>query len=80
MARPLAAIEAEICPLGPPDQERLLGALLEEPMAPPDPDVERAWLEAVQRRSHELDAGRVGTVPVADVLHRRVPRSSTREV
>ena len=37
--------------------------LLEELDGPPDPDVEAAWLDEVQRRSRELDEGSVKAVP-----------------
>jgi putative addiction module component (TIGR02574 family) len=70
MARSIADIEEEIRALQRPEQERLLRALLEELDGPADADVDRMWLEEVQRRSAELDAGRVETVPAEDVFER----------
>ena len=63
MARAVSEIEKEIRGLEPDDQEHLLRALLEELDGPPDPNVERAWLEEAQRRSRELDAGTLATIP-----------------
>jgi hypothetical protein len=68
MARAVSEIEQEIRARDPDDQEHLLGALLEELDGPPDADVERAWLEEAQRRSHELDTGAVETLPTAEVF------------
>ena len=45
------------------EKERLLRTLLEELDGPPDPDVELAWLDEIQRRSRDLDAGRAKTIP-----------------
>ena len=63
MARAVSEIEDEIRGLAPGDQERLLRVLLEELEGPADPEVERAWLEEVRRRSREIDEG--GVTPVA---------------
>ncbi|MGH8286942.1 MAG: addiction module protein [Steroidobacteraceae bacterium] len=57
MARAISQIEDEIRALAPEDKERLLTLLLEELDGPADSEVESAWLEEVQRRSRELDAG-----------------------
>jgi len=51
MARAITDIEDEIRRLPAKAQERLLHVLLEELDGPPDPDVEAAWLEEIQRRS-----------------------------
>lgn len=50
------------------DQEPLLRALLEELDGPTDADVEPAWLDEAQRRSHELDTGAVQAVPAEEVF------------
>jgi hypothetical protein len=42
--------------------------LLEELDGPPDPNVERAWLEEAQRCSRELDTGAVDTIPAREVF------------
>ncbi len=68
MARAVSEIEREIRGLERGDQEQLLRALLEELNGPPDPNVERAWLEEAQRRSHELDTGAVDTIPADEVI------------
>jgi putative addiction module component (TIGR02574 family) len=70
MARAVSEIEQEIRGLDPADQEHLLRALLEELDGPPDADVERAWLEEAQRRSHELDTGAVQAIPAEEVFAR----------
>jgi putative addiction module component (TIGR02574 family) len=63
MARALSEIENEIRNLARPEQEQLLRALLEELDGPADPDAERAWLDEVQRRSADFDAGLVKSIP-----------------
>lgn len=68
MARAVSEIEREIRGLERDDQEQLLRALVEELDGPPDPNVERAWLEEAQRRSRELDAGAVDTIPANEVF------------
>jgi putative addiction module component (TIGR02574 family) len=70
MARAIAEIESEIRLLARPEQERLLRALLEELDGPVDPNAERAWLEEVQRRSAEFDAGLVKSIPAEEVFER----------
>jgi putative addiction module component (TIGR02574 family) len=70
MARAIAEIESEIRHLARPEQERLLRALLEELDGPVDPNAERAWLEEVQRRSAEFDAGLVKSIPAEEVFER----------
>ena len=70
MARAILDIEREIRTLQRPDQERLLRALLEELDGPADPDADRVWLEEVQRRSAEFDAGLVKTIPAEEVFER----------
>jgi len=68
MARALSEIESEIRALGPEDQEYLLRALLQELDGPPDSAVEEAWLDEVERRSRELDAGTVEAIPADEVF------------
>jgi putative addiction module component (TIGR02574 family) len=70
MARAISEIEKEVRSLDRPEQERLLRALLEELDGPVDPDADREWLEEVQRRSAEFDAGRVKTIPSEQVFER----------
>ena len=68
MARAVSEIEQEIRALPDTEKERLLRALLEELDGPPDPDVELAWLDEIQRRSRDLDAGLVKTIPADTVF------------
>lgn len=70
MARAIVEIEQEIRSLARPEQEQLLRALLEELDGPPDADAEPAWLDEVQRRSAEFDAGLVKSVAADEVLSR----------
>ena len=68
MARAVSEIEQEIRSLPDKEKERLLRALLEELEGPPDPGVEQAWLDEIQRRSRDLDAGLVNPIPADDVF------------
>jgi putative addiction module component (TIGR02574 family) len=68
MARALADIEREIRLLPDTDKERLLRTLLDELDGPTDPNVEKAWLDEIQRRSRELDEGAVESVPAEAVF------------
>jgi putative addiction module component (TIGR02574 family) len=70
MARRISEIEKEVRGLDRLEQERLLRALLEELEGPPDSDAEQAWLEEVQRRSAEFDAGLVKAIPADEVFDR----------
>jgi len=70
MARPLEEIREEIRALSTSDKEELLRSLWEELDGPPDPDVEAAWLEEIQRRDLELEQGKVESVPAEEVFRR----------
>ena len=70
MARTTSDIEREIRGLDRSEQERLLRALLEELDGPVDSDADRIWLDEVQRRSAEFDAGLVKTIPADEVFER----------
>jgi putative addiction module component (TIGR02574 family) len=70
MARAVSEIEKEIRGLARAEQERLLRALLEELDGPIDPDAERVWLDEVQRRSADFDAGLIKTFPAEEVFER----------
>jgi putative addiction module component (TIGR02574 family) len=70
MARAVSEIEKEIRNLARPEQEQLLRALLEELDGPADPDAEQAWLDEVQRRSAEFDAGLIKAIPAEEVFAR----------
>ncbi len=68
MARAVADIEQEIRSLLDAEKERLLRALLEELDGAPDPGADQAWLEEIQRRSREFDAGLVEAIPAEKVF------------
>lgn len=68
MARAVSEIEEEIRALPDLEKERLLRALLEELDGPPEPGVEQAWLDEIQRRSKELDSGLVVAIPADEVF------------
>jgi putative addiction module component (TIGR02574 family) len=70
MARAISDIEKEIRSLDRREQERLLRALLEELDGPADMDADRAWLDEIQRRSAEFDAGQVRSIPADEVFER----------
>ncbi len=70
MSRLLATLEEELRSLSDSDKETLLRVLLEELDGPPDADAEAAWLVEVQRRSDEIDAGVVQTVPAEEAFAR----------
>ena len=68
MARAVADIEQEIRSLPDAEKERLLRALLEELDGAPDSGADQAWLEEIQRRSREFDAGLVEAIPAEKVF------------
>jgi len=68
MARAVSEIEQEIRTLPDDEKEQLLRALLEELDGAPDASAEQAWLDEIQRRSRELDAGLVETIPADQVF------------
>jgi putative addiction module component (TIGR02574 family) len=70
MARAISEIEREIRSLARPEQEQLLRALLEELDGPSDPDADRVWLDEVQRRSADFDAGLIKPIPAKEVFER----------
>ena len=70
MARAIAEIAKDIRALSLDEKKELLRALIEELDTPRDPDVEKAWLEAAQRRYRELLDGTVEGVPGRLVFER----------
>jgi hypothetical protein len=70
MARAIKDIEKEIRSLNREEKRRLLRSLIDELDTPADPNVERAWLEASQRRYRELVEGTVTGVPGRLVFER----------
>jgi hypothetical protein len=68
MARAIADIQKDIRALSEEQKVELLKSLIAELDAPADPGVERAWLEAAQRRYRELVEGKVKGIPGALVF------------
>ncbi len=63
MARAMADIHKDIQTLSDEEKGELLRQLVAELDAPADPNVEKAWLEAAQRRYQDLLSGKVRSVP-----------------
>lgn len=70
MAKAVKEIEYQIRQLSAEDRAELIRKLIAELDAPADADVERAWLEASQRRYRELVEGKVDGVPGPLVFER----------
>ncbi len=70
MAKPVKEIEQDIRALSGEDKILLLRSLVAELDAPADANVERAWLEASQRRYRELIEGKVKGIPGPLVFQR----------
>jgi putative addiction module component (TIGR02574 family) len=67
-SKPIATIQDEIRRLSAAEKEEVLRTLLEELDGPPDPDVESAWLQEVERRAGEIESGQVKCVPAEEVF------------
>lgn len=76
MARTLDEIYQEASEL--PDNERaeLAGLLLESLDGEPDPGVEAAWAEEVERRVRQIDSGEVKMIPWEQVRAELFGRAS----
>jgi len=70
MARPVSEIYTEIQQLSGPEKDELLRTLIAELDGPPDPGVDKAWLEEAQRRYREIQAAEVEAVPGELVFER----------
>jgi hypothetical protein len=70
MARAIADIQKEIQSLSNEEKGELLRTLVAELDAPADPNVEKLWLEAAQRRYRELVEGKVRGIPGRLVFER----------
>jgi putative addiction module component (TIGR02574 family) len=68
MARPVEAIQQEIRSLSDAEKEEILATLLEELDGPPDPDVEAAWTQEIDRRVREIDSGAVKCIPAEEAF------------
>jgi putative addiction module component (TIGR02574 family) len=63
MGRKLQELFREAAELPERDRAELAGLLIESLEAEPDPDVEAAWAEEVERRIRQVDAGEVEMIP-----------------
>lgn len=70
MARAIEDIEKDIRELSGEEKRELLRTLIAELDPPADPNVEKAWLEASQRRYRELVEGKVKGIPGPLVFER----------
>lgn len=75
MTREVAELFEVAAQLPEADRAELAGRLLETLHGEPDPDVETAWAEEVERRVRQIESGEVKTIPWAEVrakLHARL--------
>ncbi len=63
MARRLEQIFHEASQLPENERAELAGMLLDSLEAEPDPDIEAAWSEEVERRIRQIDSGEVKLIP-----------------
>ena len=56
------------------DRAALVGLLIESLEAEPEPDVEEAWHDEIQRRVADIEAATVETVPWEEVRRRLLDR------
>ncbi len=70
MARSVHELFDEASDLEEGDRATLAGLLLESLEGEPDPDVEAAWAEEIERRLRQIDAGQVDLIPWEDVKAR----------
>jgi hypothetical protein len=70
MARTIEDIEKDIRALSGEEKRQLLRTLIAELDTPADPNVEKVWLEASQRRYRELVEGKVKGIPGPLVFER----------
>lgn len=68
MARTIADIERDIQELSARERATLLRRLIADLDAPSEADVERAWLEASERRLAEIESGTTKTISGRQVL------------
>jgi putative addiction module component (TIGR02574 family) len=70
MTRSVVELFTEASGLEDNERAALAGLLLESLETPPDPDVEAAWAQEIDRRVRQIDAGEVELVPWEDVKKR----------
>ncbi len=79
MARSLQELLREASQLPENDRAELAGRLIQSLEGPPDPDVEAAWADEVERRIREIDEGKVKTIPWEQVRAELFGRSRERD-
>jgi len=79
MARSLQELLREASQLPENDRAVLAGRLIQSLEGPPDPDVEAAWADEVERRIREIDEGKVKTIPWEQVRAELFGRSRERD-
>ena len=62
MSRRVHDLYREAVELSESERAELAGLLLESLEAEPDPDVELAWAQEIERRVRDLDEGKVETI------------------
>ncbi len=70
MARSVVELFQEASDLEEGDRAVLAGLLLESLEGEPDPEVEAAWAEEIERRLRQIDSGEVDLIPWEDVKAR----------
>ena len=78
MPKDVTALFRDASELPERDRATLAGLLIESLEAEPDPDVEAAWNDEIQRRVADIDAGNVETIPWEDVRRRLLDRLNAR--
>lgn len=68
MSRSVTEIEQDIRALTDSEKEHVLRAILEDLDGPPDLGSDQAWLDEIQRRGHDFDAGLVESIPAENVF------------
>lgn len=63
MSRRVEELYREAAELSESDRAELAGLLLESLETEPDPAVEAAWAEEIERRVREIESGKVATIP-----------------
>jgi len=78
MPKDVTALFRDASELPERDRATLAGLLIESLEAEPDPDVEAAWNDEIQRRVADIDVGNVETIPWEDVRRRLLDRLNAR--
>ncbi len=78
MLKDVTALFRDASELSERDRATLAGLLIESLEADPEPDVEAAWSDEIQRRVAAIDGGNVETVPWEEVRRRLLDRLNAR--